>query len=50
MKKKEQFMIDMEKAGLEGHGQRGGGFSGGFDDLSSVLKRCLKCIWWWFKR
>jgi molecular chaperone DnaJ len=26
------------KAGLEGHGQRGGGFSGGFDDLSSVFE------------
>ena len=26
------------KAGLEGHGQRGGGFSGGFDDLGSVFE------------
>jgi molecular chaperone DnaJ len=26
------------KAGLDGHGQRGGGFSGGFDDLSSVFE------------
>ncbi len=26
------------KAGLEGHGQRGGGFSGGFDDLSSIFE------------
>ena len=26
------------KAGLEGHGQRGGGFSGGFDDLGSIFE------------
>ena len=26
------------KAGLDGHGQRGSGFSGGFDDLSSVFE------------
>ncbi len=26
------------KAGLEGHGQRSGGFSGGFDDLGSVFE------------
>ena len=26
------------KAGLEGHGQGGGGFSGGFDDLSSIFE------------
>lgn len=26
------------KAGLEGHSQRGGGFSGGFDDLGSVFE------------
>ncbi|MCG3658668.1 molecular chaperone DnaJ [Aliarcobacter butzleri] len=26
------------KAGLEGHGQRSGGFSGGFDDLGSIFE------------
>ena len=26
------------KAGVEGHGQRGGGFQGGFDDLGSVFE------------
>ncbi|XPV70304.1 MAG: molecular chaperone DnaJ [Halarcobacter sp.] len=26
------------KAGLEGHGQRAGGFSGGFDDLGSIFE------------
>ncbi|QDM01395.1 molecular chaperone DnaJ [Aliarcobacter butzleri] len=26
------------KAGLEGHGQRGSGFSGGFDDLGSIFE------------